>query len=158
MSRDPSRDRYVSPPLTSLASSRYAIAPREVGSNTVMGCPNDGASEIRTVRGITILHTRAPKWASHLGRHLVCKLGPGVVHGQHDRRDFERLVEVALNQLDVAEQLAQTLQCVVLALDRDEDLACRRKSVDSYETQATAGSRSARSRSRRQRSGSPYEA
>ena len=39
------------------------MAPREVGSNAMMGCPKDGASERRTVRGTTLRHTLSPKWA-----------------------------------------------------------------------------------------------
>src|SRR5689334_18499685 len=39
------------------------MAPREVESNTMMGCPKDGASDRRTVRGTMLRHTLAPKWA-----------------------------------------------------------------------------------------------
>ena len=46
--------RRVAPWLTSLASSRYARAPREVESKTMIGWPKDGASESRTVRGTTV--------------------------------------------------------------------------------------------------------
>ena len=45
----------IAPPLTSFASSRYAVAPRDVESNTMIGCPNDGASESLTVLGTTVL-------------------------------------------------------------------------------------------------------
>ena len=32
------------------------MAPREVGSNVVIGCPKDGASDSRTWRGTTVRH------------------------------------------------------------------------------------------------------
>src|SRR5579875_1047636 len=51
------------PPLTSLASSRYAMAPRDDGSKVIIGCPNDGASESLTLLGTTLRHTRSPKWS-----------------------------------------------------------------------------------------------
>src|SRR5262249_15920184 len=60
--RVPYPDRLFASRHTSFASSRYALAPREVESNTMMGCPNDGASESRTVRGTTVSYTRRPKW------------------------------------------------------------------------------------------------
>ena len=60
--------------------------------------------------------------APHLVGHLVGQLGPAVVHGEQDRRDPQRRVQVRLHQLDVAEQLAEPLQRVVLALDRDQHL------------------------------------
>ena len=40
--------------------------------------------------------------------HLVRELGPGVVHGQDDRPELEDRVEVALDQGDVAKELAFT--------------------------------------------------
>ncbi len=97
------------PPLTSFASSRYTIAPREVGSNVVMGWPNDGASEIRTVRGITFLHTLLPKWSRTSSATCSAELRPGVVHGEDDGRHIQLLVEVGLDQVDVAQKLAQAL-------------------------------------------------
>jgi hypothetical protein len=45
-------------------------------------------------------------------------------------------VEVGLDQVDVADQLAETLQRVVLALDRDQHLLGRDEGVDGEETQA----------------------
>ena len=66
---------------------------------------------------------------AHLGDDLVGQLGPGVVHHQDDRADLERRVEVLLDQLDVAQQLAQALEGVVLALDRDQHLVGRGQRV-----------------------------
>jgi hypothetical protein len=60
--------------------------------------------------------------AAHLVRHLVGQLGAPVVHGQQDRRHVQRRVQVGPHQFDVGQQLAQALQRVVLALDRDEHL------------------------------------
>src|SRR2546421_3456615 len=55
---------------------------------------------------------------AHLLRHLLGELGAGVVHRQDDVGEFQRWVQVRLDELDVLEQLPQTLKCVVLALDR----------------------------------------
>jgi hypothetical protein len=38
------------------------MAPLDEGEWIVIGSPNDGDSEIRTVRGITFLQTASPKW------------------------------------------------------------------------------------------------
>src|SRR5437899_1661564 len=62
----------------------------------------------------------ADRWAkvrAHLLGHLLRKLGAGVIHRQDDRRELEGGIEVGLHELDVLQQLAQTLKCVVLALD-----------------------------------------
>ena len=58
------------------------------------------------------------------------EVGAAVVHRQQDRRDRELRVEVPLDQLDVVEQLAEALERVVLALDRDEHLARGDERVD----------------------------
>ena len=89
----------------------------------MIGCPKDGASESRTVRGIDLRHTLLAEVLANLLRHLLGQLGPGVVHDQHDRAHLQRRVEVPLDQVDVAQELAQTLQGVVLALDGDQHLA-----------------------------------
>src|SRR5690606_4996318 len=48
--------------------------------------------------------------------HILGQLGSAVIHGEDDTTDLQLRVETAGDQLDVAEQLAQTLQRVVLAL------------------------------------------
>src|SRR5262249_1492629 len=68
-------------------------------------------------------------------RDLVGQPGPRVVHGQQDRRDPYTVVEMGLDQLDVAQQLTQTLQRVVLALDGDQYLVRRDERVDRQQTQ-----------------------
>ena len=72
-----------------------------------------------------------------MGPHLVChlfsKLRPGVVHGEHDGRDFQPFVQIRLDQVNIAQQLPETLQCVVLALDGDQYLVGGSQSVDGDE-------------------------
>ena len=90
---------------------------------------------------MTFRHTLVPKCSPDLVGHLVGQLGPGVVHGEDDGRDVELRVEVGRDQVDVAHELAQTLEGVVLALDGDEHLVGRRQGVDRDQARATADSR-----------------
>ncbi len=48
---------------------------------------------------------------------------------------MQRGVEVSPDQVDVAQQLSQALQRVVLALDRDQDLLARDERVDRQQAQ-----------------------
>ena len=105
-------------------------APRELGSNVMIGCPNDGASDSRTVRGTTLRQTMSPKWSRTSAADLVGQLGPGVVHDEHDGADLQRRVQVLLDQVDVAQELTESFERVVLALDRHQDLGGRRQGVD----------------------------
>src|SRR5207248_955107 len=50
-----------------------------------------------------------------------------------DVAELEPGVEVGLHQRDVLEELAETLECVVLALDRHENLAGRGQAVDGQQ-------------------------
>ena len=43
---------------------------------------------------------------------------------------------MALNELDVPQQLAEALESVVLALDRNENLTCRREGIDREKSEA----------------------
>ena len=61
---------------------------------------------------------------------LLGQFGAPVVHGQQDRRDLEIGIEVTADEVDVAEELTEAFECVVLALDRDEDLDGRDERVD----------------------------
>src|SRR5207248_3213589 len=47
---------------TSRARARYDLAPFEPESYSVMGLPYPGASDRRTVRGMTVSYTRFPKY------------------------------------------------------------------------------------------------
>jgi hypothetical protein len=67
---------------------------------------------------------------AHLAGDLVGELGAAVVHRQQDRRDVQARVEVGAHEVDVAQQLAEALQRVVLALDRDQHLVRRDERVD----------------------------
>ena len=123
----------VAPRLTSLASSRYASAPREVESNTVTGCPNDGASEMRTVRGTTVRYTLEPKCA----RTSRSTCSASFVRASYIVSTMPRTssagIEVRLHQRDVAQQLPETLERVVLALDRDDHVVRGGQAVDGQQ-------------------------
>jgi hypothetical protein len=67
---------------------------------------------------------------AHLLGDLVGQAGARVVHRQQDRGDVQQRVEVRAHELDVLEQLAEPLERVVLALDRDEQLLGRHHGVD----------------------------
>ena len=56
----------------------------------MIGCPKDGASDRRTVRGMIVRHTVVAEVLTDLGHHLVGQLGPGVVHHEHDGADLQR--------------------------------------------------------------------
>ncbi len=100
--------------------------PRIVGEHrlAVPGCLRDfdASGDDRSKGGRTEV-------TAHLARHLVGELGAPVVHRQQDRRDMQRGVEVRPHEVDVAQQLAEPFQRVVLALDRDEHLIGRDEGV-----------------------------
>nr|BFF15790.1 hypothetical protein GCM10025699_70930 [Microbacterium flavescens] len=70
---------------------------------------------------------------AHIGHDLLREIGASVVHGQEDARHGQTGVEVLLDQLDVAQQLTQTLEGVILALDRDQDFSCSDEGIDRQE-------------------------
>ncbi len=92
----------------------------------MIGCPKEGASDSRRCGARRCRHTRSPKCSRTSSTTCSASLCPGVVHGQDDGAHLELGVEVGLHQPDVAQQLAQPLQGVVLALDRHDDLSGRR--------------------------------
>ena len=60
---------------------------------------------------------------------------PAVVHGEQDRREAQVGVQVLLDELDVAQQLREAFERVVLALDRNQHLACRDERVDRQQAE-----------------------
>ena len=88
-------------------------------------CPKLGASETRTDRGMTVVEHLVREVLAHLFGDLLREARAAVVHGQQDRGEAQPRVEVLLDHPDRAEQLAEALERVVLALDRDEQLAAR---------------------------------
>ena len=64
---------------------------------------------------------RVAEVAADLGRDLGGEVGAGVVHRQDDPLDREIRVQVVADEIDGRDELAQALEGVVLALDRDED-------------------------------------
>ena len=61
--------------------------------------------------------------------------GTPVVHGQQDRGDVERRVQVLAYQVDVVDQLVEPFQRVVLALDRDQHLLRGHERVDRQQAE-----------------------
>ena len=72
---------------------------------------------------------------AHLLGDLLREPGTTVVHRQDDRRQMDRRIQVLLNHPDAAEQLAEALECVVLALDGDHQLAGGREGIDREQTE-----------------------
>ena len=73
----------------------------------MIGLPNEGASDSRMLRGITLRHTVLAEVRANLRRHLLTQSGPCVVHHEHDRGDLQLGVQVPLHQIDVPCQLTK---------------------------------------------------
>src|SRR5689334_18483653 len=65
-----------------------------------------------------------------IGGNLIRETCAAVVHRQDHGRYIQLRVEVSPDHLDGAEQLAHTLERVVLALDGDEYLGCGHECID----------------------------
>ena len=107
------------------------MAPRDPGSYVITDCPKPGASEIFTDRGIEVVSTLAPKCFADLVGDLVGELGPrrrtsSAGSWRRSRSGFR----CSLIRSMLLQQLAEALQRVVLALDRDQHLVDRRHRVD----------------------------
>ena len=68
-------------------------------------------------------------------RHLLREVRPRVVHGEQDGRETKVGVEMLLDELDVAEELREALERVVLALDWNKNLTCSDEGVDRQQAQ-----------------------
>ena len=68
-----------------------------------------------------------------ISRDLLREIRAAVVHGEQDARHFQYGVQVLLDQLNVAQKLAEALKGVVLALNRNQDLLRRDKRIDGQE-------------------------
>ena len=88
----------------------------------MIGWPKLGASDSRTVRGTTVRITLSPKCSRTSRTTWSASFVRASYITQTIVLTVQRRVQVASDQIDVAEQLAETLQGVVLALDRDEHL------------------------------------
>ena len=64
--------------------------------------------------------TRSTEVSAHLRGDIGGQLGPAVEHRQDDALDREVGVEVVADEIERGEQLGQSFQGVVLALERDE--------------------------------------
>ena len=87
-----------------------------------------GGDRLAVARGLGQPHAardhglvdQRPEMAANLGGDLGGQVRPAVVHRQQDAVDRERGVQVVANEVDRGEQLGQSFQGVVLALERDE--------------------------------------
>ena len=66
----------------------------------------------------------------HLLDHLGRQPGPAVVHREENRTHPQVRVQVLGNQVDRAKQLGDTLEGVVLALDRQQELTGSNQGVE----------------------------
>ena len=132
---------------TSRAASRYASAPEEPG---VVG--HDRLAVARCLRDADrARHGRASVRSGKCVRTSVATCCARFVRASYIVSRIvdtcRSRVQVRLDELDRLEQLAQPLERVVLALDRDEHLACRRRTRSPSAGRGSGGSRRTRSRS-----------
>jgi hypothetical protein len=80
-----------------------------------------------------VLKTACPRCA-HLRGDIGRERGPAVVHRQQHAGQAQARVEVVADEIDRREQLAQALQRVVLALDRNEHAVGRGERVDGEQS------------------------
>ena len=73
--------------------------------------------------------------SADLVHDLSGQLGTGVIHDQDDGADLQVRVEVPLHQINVAQQLTDTFEGVVLALDRYEHLPRCAQRVDRQQAE-----------------------
>ena len=127
-STQPAGSRHGSPPWRARGTP---TAPRDDASNTVTGCPNDGASEMRTVRGTTVRYTfgaevrRAPP--ARPARPAWC--GRRTSSARCPRTSSVGL-RFVFTSATLRSSWPETLERVVLALDRDDHVVGRREPVD----------------------------
>mgnify|MGYP003694637135 CR=1 FL=1 len=100
-----------------------------------IGLPKLGASASRTFRGMTVGNILAPKYSFASVGHLATEIDPRIVHREQHAIDRERWIEILLHEIDGVEQLRDSLQRVVLALDRDDDPVGRGQHVEGDEPQ-----------------------
>ena len=62
------------------------------------------------------------KEVPHFIGYLIGQVGSPIKHGQYDAIDFKRRIKTLFDQVHAVHKLAQPFQCVVFALDRDDDL------------------------------------
>ena len=74
--------------------------------------------------------------------HLVRQPEAGVVHGQQNALDAQAGIESALHDFDGVEQLAQSLEGEVFALNRDDHAVRCSEGIQGDQTQRRASNRS----------------
>src|SRR5438309_5913117 len=75
------------------------------------------------------------KMASDLVDHLDGEPVPTIFHRQNYREDLKPIVEMYSDRLDGREQLRETLECVVLALDGYNDDVARGERMDRQQSE-----------------------
>ena len=77
-----------------------------------------------------MLHDLVAKVFPNLVGHLARQLRSGVEHDEDDRAQLQGRIQVASDEIDVANQLSKALECVVLGLNRYEYLGRSSQPVD----------------------------
>ena len=72
---------------------------------------------------------------AHLAGYLVGQPQTGVVHGQQKAFDLQLGIQLRLGHADRVEQLAETFQREILALDRDQYAVGRDQRVERNESE-----------------------
>ena len=127
--------------ITSLARSRYAAAPDDVGAHVVIGWPATVVSGNRTVRLDDGLEHGVAEGLDHPAEHLAAVHRPGVVHRGEDAVDLQRRVQPLLDLVDRVDQQGHPAQGEELALQRDDHALRGGERVDRQQARARAGSR-----------------
>ena len=96
----------------------------------------DAMVEAARAAGCTAIHpgygflSEQAEFARRCERAGITFIGPRVEHHQHDRAELQLRIEVSRHQVDVADELTQSLEGVVLGLDRHQHLGGRGEPVD----------------------------
>ncbi len=67
--------------------------------------------------------------------HISREVRATIEHSQNDPADLEITIEVAGNEFNILHQLAESLEGVVLALNRDQNFARGGQGIDRQEAQ-----------------------
>ena len=86
----------------------------------MIGLPKLGASASRTFRGMTDWSTFAAEVLARIGRHLAREIQSRVVHRQHHAVDSEGRIHALLHEMHGVQELRESLERVVLALERNQ--------------------------------------
>ena len=72
---------------------------------------------------------------AHFRGHLVGQPKPGIVHGQQESFYFQFRIEFRLGHFNRIEQLAESFQCEIFALDRNQYAVGGDQGIERHEAQ-----------------------